>query len=271
MIKFVTADLTNPQSLIDNTSEDYDIVIHAAASIFAKDEKEMAQVNVSGTENLISSLVKNESNLKRFIHLSTVTVTGPIKSIRPLDENSQCFPETPYEISKHRAEELLIRARDQFGLPITILRPARVYGPNDSHSNIYNLMRLMSYHVKPIFGDGALPIDLVYIENLVEAVKLCITRRPPSPRYNITDGRPYTQEEFMDALAKAIDKKTFRIRIPQSMLRLYSSRTKAFRYLFNDVRYSCLLAEKEIGYLPAHSLHEGLKHTVKWYIDENKR
>jgi dihydroflavonol-4-reductase len=127
-VEFIPADLTKKESLAPLFKYQYDAVFHIASlyDYFAQWDV-LHKVNVVGVENLVSLCA--EHKVKRFIHWSTDGVYGEIEN-PPGDENHPFNPPNLYSKSKVAQEEVVWRYHKEKGLPVTVLRPAPIYGPH---------------------------------------------------------------------------------------------------------------------------------------------
>ncbi len=84
--------------------------------------------NVAGTKNLLDAAVRAGS-VKRFLHVSTTDVYGyprvPCAESAPMRDVG-----LPYNRTKIQGEEAVWRAHREHGLPVTVVRPATIYGPS---------------------------------------------------------------------------------------------------------------------------------------------
>jgi dihydroflavonol-4-reductase len=107
-----------------------DEVYHCAAkvSFHPHDEKEMYHTNVKGTENLLFACEGSE--VKKFLHVSTIAVLDIFNEDGELDETSEFNPKdehSAYAISKHLAEMEVWRASAE-GLNTIIVNPGMIIG-----------------------------------------------------------------------------------------------------------------------------------------------
>jgi len=107
-----------------------DEVYHCAAkvSFHPHDEKEMYHTNVKGTENLLFACEGSE--VKKFLHVSTIAVLDIFNEKGELDESSEFNPKeehSAYAISKHLAEMEVWRASAE-GLNTIIVNPGMIIG-----------------------------------------------------------------------------------------------------------------------------------------------
>jgi len=127
-VKYVAADLTDKESLRSLfTGERYDVVFHTASlyDYFALWDV-LYRVNVTGAQNLAELAVEYKAG--RFVHWSTDGVYGETKQL-PGDENSPFNPPNNYSKSKAEQEKMLWAMHHDKGLPLTVVRPAPIYGP----------------------------------------------------------------------------------------------------------------------------------------------
>lgn len=140
-----------------------DIVIHCAANL-NEEAKDLWKVNVNGTENIIDAAIKN--NAERFIFLSTAGVYGNCKE--KVKETSNFNPQTAYEKSKAKAEEIILERQEL--IAINILRPAIVLAPNDYWKKIIELVKKGF----PLIGSGENYWQTVYVDDVVNAITFIV-------------------------------------------------------------------------------------------------
>lgn len=126
----VLADLNNIEFL-RKAVKDIETVFHIAALFRQADlpNSEFFRVNVEGTRNLLD--VSVEAGVKNFIHCSTNGVHGHIEN-PPGDESSPYHPGDPYQVSKLEGEELVLSYVNAAKIKGSIIRPAMIYGENDT-------------------------------------------------------------------------------------------------------------------------------------------
>lgn len=126
----VTCDVTDPESL-DAATSNIDTIFHFASlndRQCAKDPKLAHDVNVTGTENLVKSAIRN--GVQRIVYMSTIHVYGsPL--IGKIDEQSPAEPTHPYGQTHLEAERVLqesstsiehvvVRSGNGFGCPMSL-------------------------------------------------------------------------------------------------------------------------------------------------------
>lgn len=128
-IEWVNVDFDDQNSLND-ALKGVDEVYHCAAkvSFHPKDEKEMYHTNIKGTENLLFAC--EGSDVKKFLHVSSVAVLDNFNEKGELDEESDFNPKlehSAYAISKHLSEMEAWRASAE-GLNVVIINPGMIIG-----------------------------------------------------------------------------------------------------------------------------------------------
>lgn len=260
-VKINYGDLSTPNGL-KGLTEDCSVIVHSAGVVLPKDPMDFWKMNVQGTKNLLTEIVNCRSTPPLIIHISTATVTGSYKSHGALNENSACKPETPYEKSKYESELVCQQVAQEYGLPITFVRPCKIYGPRDSHTDIRKTSWLVSKGIKPVFGKRNLPMDMVYVKNLAYGIVKLIREHIIGKTFIISDDDCLTVGRFVDEIASCLGVSGHEIRIPMWLMRFYSRKTKAFRYILNEVRYSNSKAKDELGYKPKYDMTTALNETL---------
>ncbi len=125
--EFVEGDIRNEKD-VRKSMEDVEVLIDLAgitnAPLSFKRRDLTMDVNVGGVKNLIKAAL--DSNIKQYIYSSSASVYGPTGG--EVDESYDCKPVSPYGESKLLAEKELLKAKEENGLRVTILRFGTVYG-----------------------------------------------------------------------------------------------------------------------------------------------
>jgi nucleoside-diphosphate-sugar epimerase len=241
-------------------------------------------VNVEGTETVCRAALAQ--GIRRLVHVSSWTVYG-MDLHEPGREDFRLapFPE-PYAATKAAADRLVQRMIVEDRLPAVIIRPGTFFGPGDRLHFGRTADRLRAG--KGIIvgrGDNALP--LVYVTDVVQGLLLALDHeRAVGEAFNITNDRPLTQRQFLEAIARAVGARPPRLHVPYRAL--YAAGwaaeraamfTRARRQpvvtrlgvkLFGtDNRHAIDKARRELGYQPRVGLREGVDRAAAWYLEEN--
>jgi UDP-glucose 4-epimerase len=141
--------------------------------------------NVVGTFNVLR--VAAESSVDRVVFASSREVYGDAITL-PVEESHPLLPINAYGCSKMAAEALCRGFRRERGLQTTILRFANVYGPRDVDRLIPTwLDRALAGEDLPVYG-GSQVLDLVWIDQAVEALVRASSIAVPGPAINVASG-----------------------------------------------------------------------------------
>jgi nucleoside-diphosphate-sugar epimerase len=141
-------------------------VVHAAAvrHRHGVPGPEYLRENVALTDRLVRA---SQGRVGRFVLVSSIAVYG-WPDLLPIDENSPVAPVGPYGESKAESERIVRLS----GLPFAIVRPSITYGPGDTNGLVDKLLRLVSNRRYLMVGNGENRLQLVYAEDLANALVL---------------------------------------------------------------------------------------------------
>jgi len=235
------------------------------------------QVHVEGTCNLLSAC-REQSQLERIVHVSTTGVFGVTGQV-PAAENAPFAPTNPYEATKLQGEQAALKAYQEQGLPVTVVRPGLVYGPGDLH--LLGFFAAINKGTFRVINGGNALLHPVYIDDQIRAFLLCAGPATAIGRsYNIAGERPVTIRELATAIAHALGKTLPSGSIPLWLANLASdifAITPGMRdehapltrsrvdFLTHSRIYDISRAGAELGYSPQIGLEEGLELTAAWY------
>jgi nucleoside-diphosphate-sugar epimerase len=256
---------------------DVEVVFHIASTLTPMNVPDSFywEINYHGTQNLLDAC--RYVGLRALVHCSSVGVAGPLSKI-PSNETSPCFPDNVYGKSKHRAELLALEYAEKYELPVSVIRPAWIYGPGDRRT--YKLFRAIAKRRFLIIGDGETLLHPVYVDDVVQGLKLC-ANHPASPgKTFIIAGVSVRLNPLVQAIAQELNVKIPRLKIPTGLAKIVAitceTMFKAFhlepplhrRRLDFFLRNQCFDISKAQNFLsfePKVDLKTGIKMTVEWY------
>jgi nucleoside-diphosphate-sugar epimerase len=161
-LDFVVGDLCDRKS-VDCAMRGCDAVVHLARGHKA--------VMLKGLENVLQSAV--DHNVSRFVHMSSVAVFGDQPSPEAVSEEAAThWTESVYGNEKLAQEHRVLKYWKRYGLPSVILRPSNIYGPFAPFT--LNLLERIRSKRIAIVDEGRNPSNVVYIDNVVEAILLAL-------------------------------------------------------------------------------------------------
>lgn len=268
-IEFFKGDIRNKKALND-AIKGCDYVIHTAAALPLYKPEEIYSTDIIGTRNVLNISIKNK--IKRVVHISSTAVYG-IPKHHPLYENDKLIGVGPYGEAKVKAEKECEKARSK-GLTVSILRPKSFVGPER-----LGVMAIYFDWIKkgkniPIIGKGNNKYQLLDVEDLCEAIYLCLTKpkNKVNDVFNIGAEKFTTMKEDFGALLKK-NKKV--IGFPAKplilLLRLLEKLhlSPLYKWIYEtapiDSYVSINKAKKQLGFKPKYSTKQALKRNYKWY------
>ncbi len=264
--RFVKADITDRDAInILFEQEHPDIVVNFAAESHVDRSIENPGVflntNIIGTQVLMDACRKY--GIVRYHQVSTDEVYGDL----PLDRPDLFFMETtpihtssPYSASKASADLLVQAYHRTFKLPVTISRCSNNYGPYHFPEKLIPLMIANALNDKPlpVYGTGENVRDWLYVEDHCRAIDLIIHNGRVGEVYNIGGHNEMKNIDIVKIIIESLGKN-------EDLITYVTDRAG------HDMRYAIdpTKIHNELGWLPETMFAEGIKKTIKWYL-ENK-
>ncbi len=280
--EIVEGDITIPSSL-PRVLDGIDRVFHCAAMVSdwgAWDDFRLA--NVQGVDNMLAA--SRVAGVRHFIHLSTTDVYGFPR--RPGDEEEPFqYRGWPYGDTKIDGEKKVWKYHEKYGLPVTVIRPANVYGAG-SRSFVLEIARMLKNRDMVHLGNGGQSAGLCHVNNLVTCILLAGRNgNSVGQSYNVTDGTDLSWREFVELLAEKSGMPGPRITLPRRLAYLTGWLMERFgnparendRPLLTrmaveiftaDQAFSIGKARRELGYRPTETVEGAMDGMVAWLVGE---
>ena len=190
-------------------SEKPEVIVHLAAQMDVRksvaDPAFDAQVNVVGFLNLLEAARQN--GLKRVVFSSTGGAIYGEQDTFPAGEDHPARPVSPYGVGKLALERYLYFYHAAYGMAVTCLRYANVYGERQNAHGEAGVVaifldRLLAGRAPTINGSGLQTRDYLHVSDVVRA-NLAAAGRPGFHIYNVGTGIETTVLELYQALARA--------------------------------------------------------------------
>lgn len=203
-VEWVDGDVLDVVALQD-AMEGIDIIIHSAAivSFATRDRKNMYQINVEGTANVVNMAI--EKNVRRLVHISSVAALGRTAGGGHVNEEKKWEDSkvnTHYAKSKFKAELQVWRGMNE-GLEAVILNPSTILGYGDWHSSscaiFKNIYEGFNWYTPGING-------FVDVEDVAKAAILLMESTICEQRF-IVSGDTWSFQQLQDTIADGLGKK----------------------------------------------------------------
>ncbi len=207
-------------SLEDIDLTGVDCIIHCAAFVGPwGSRKDFFKGNVEGTRALLRA--GSQAGVRRFIHMGTEAALFRGQHMRQIDETHPYPARTPYLYSESKGEAERLVLNHQSEMVKIVLRPRFVWGPGDT--SVRRVLKQMVDEGKFMWiGGGKALTSTTYIDNLVHAVELALTRGSSGRAYFITDGEDRSFKEFLTAMMD-----TQGVRLPEKKIPAWLASTAA--------------------------------------------
>lgn len=272
-ITVVTKDIRNKQDL-DAAMPGVDFVVHCAAALPLYSKEDIYTTDVDGTRNVLTSAF--EHGVKRVVHISSTAVYG-IPDHHPIYEQDKLIGVGAYGEAKILAEQECEKLRDS-GKCVSVLRPKSFIGPE--RLGVFALFYdwALTGHNFPMIGLGNNKYQLLDVEDLCDAIYLCLTKdeKQVNNTFNIGAKEYTTMKEDYQAVLDAAGHGKRIIGFPASpmiwTLRLLEllNISPLYKWVYEtaavDSFVSIEKAEQILGYSPKYSNKQALVRNYNWYI-----
>lgn len=201
-LRIVRGSLTDTAALTEAVAGATEIYHCAAASTDWASDAVYQQSNVAGNEALLAAALK-VPGLRRFVHVSTTDVYGyPL--IPGVEDAPTRDAGLPYNRTKRLAELAVWQAARERRLPVTILRPATIYGPRGS-AFVTDIAVLLRHRLMLLVDGGRHRGGFIYVDDVADAmIAAAASPRTLGEAYNLCDGAGDTWRAYVDGLADAL-------------------------------------------------------------------
>lgn len=244
----------------DFSGRSMDIIIHNAgkAHLIPKTEvekKSFFEINQKGTHNLLQGIQQLSRPPKLIVYISTVAVYGR-ETGRDIDESHPLNGNTPYALSKIKAEQCVLDWGTKNKTAVVVLRLPLVIGLNQPQGNLKSLILGIKsgYYFRP--GSGKAKKSMIWAEDL--AILIASLSEKHQGIYNLTDKVNPALNELDSALAAKWGKTIWEV--PEVILKVIAKigdyvpfipfQTTQLDKLTMDLTFSSKKAEKELQWKP---------------------
>ena len=279
-IQYAMGEFSDP-NFLKEAVQGADYIFHAAGVIWTDSRRQYFNVNADAT-HLLAEAAAGEPGLKKFIFISSQAAGGPSSDDRGVREGDQPHPVSFYGESKVKAEHSLLEFSGKF--PVVILRPPTIYGPRETR--VFAAFKMLKYGFALAAGTKPKMVSFCYVKDLVDAILKSAFEPTTSGRiYNVAGLRAYEWLEFVETIARALDRPRYRLfRLPKPLLHVLGvggeiyarltgrsslfTRQKVKEFAQNSWVIDGTRIRKELGWREKTNLQEGIAETAHWYQKE---
>ncbi|SDD23253.1 Nucleoside-diphosphate-sugar epimerase [Paenibacillus sp. UNCCL117] len=281
-IRFASADLADGEKM-QSLCAGQTAVFHCGAMSAAWGRyADFYASNVSGTAHVVEGCLKHE--VRRLIHVSTPSIY--FGAAHRLNVNERMQPAarqaSSYSRTKWMAEQIVRQGLER-GLQAVLIRPRAIFGPGD-RTILPKLIRANAKSGVPMIDGGRGLVDLTYVDNAVEALILAYEAPDYAlgQPYNITNGEPMKLADAASMLFAKLGQPLRTVKLPfaaayglGAILELAAALRPGARepeltrasagMLGRSQTLDISAARRDLGYVPAISVAEGLERFAGWW------
>jgi len=259
---FIEGSITD-RELVKKAVQGVDYIFHLAALVSVPESMakpgECVDINVHGLLNVLEEAAA--AGVKKLVFASSAAVYGDNPTV-PKVETMIPEPKSPYAITKLDGEYYLGMFQNEGRLETAAIRFFNVFGPRQDPKGAYAaavpifIQKAVNSEDITVFGDGGQTRDFIYVKDIAGALAFAVETPGVTGVFNAGYGGQITIEDLANGLVSAADSASKILHAPERA---------------GDVRHSRASADKlrAAGWVPRHTLEEGLGVTLKFFKDKN--
>jgi dTDP-glucose 4,6-dehydratase len=243
------------------------------------------QTNVVGTYRFLDeslnywrTLPDEKKKNFRFLHISTDEVFGELGEDGFFTEETRYAPNSPYAASKAASDHFLRAYHQTYGFPVLIINSSNNYGPYQFPEKMIPMMitKALRGELLPIYGDGSNVRDWLHVSDHCRAILSVYKDGKIGETYAVGASSERRNIDLVRMICRIMD--DFLPSDKNTILKnkQISSYIELICFVADrpghDQRYA-IDASKirgELDWMPQITLSEGLRQTVRWYLENLK-
>jgi len=230
--------------------------------------------NIIGTFSLLetvraylSEAAPEKRDTFRFLHVSTDEVYGSLGSNGIFKEGMPYKPNSPYAASKACSDHLARAWFKTYDLPIVVSNCSNNYGLFQFPEKLIPLCinKALNGENLPIYGEGKNVRDWLFVEDHAKALYLILKKGRLGENYNVGGATEKQNIDVINTLCDLLDEfLPDSPHVPHKNLITFVKDRPG-----HDARYAMDFTKlnTELEWSPEHNFEQGLRATVKWYLD----
>ncbi|SEB66754.1 dTDP-glucose 4,6-dehydratase [Terriglobus roseus] len=231
------------------------------------------KTNIDGTFVLLecareyfATLSGAERENFRFLHVSTDEVYGTLTPDAPaFHEDTPFAPNSPYAASKAASDHLVRAWTHTYGLPTLITNCSNNYGPYQFPEKLIPLVinNALAGKPLPVYGDGMQVRDWLFVEDHCSAIETVLANGRLGETYNVGGNNQQTNISVVKTICALLDEFKPKATSYTDQITYVTDRPGHDRRYAIDARK----IQRELNWFPAQDFVNGLRLTVRWYLD----
>jgi UDP-glucose 4-epimerase len=241
-----------------------DVIIHLAGETSHSKSFENPLKDIDSNAKSTLFLLEKIREMKlecKFILGSTFIVVGKPKKL-PVNENSSCNPTTIYGVNRLTSEQYCKIYHEVYGMDTISFRITNSFGPREQIIPKKNAVNFLIYQAFKgekitIFNDGEFFRDLIYISDVVSAIKIIMKKGKSGELYWISSNKKIWFKNLGKILKKITNSKVKFVATPK-----YTKKVDVGNFIVDNTKL------RSLGWKQKIPLEEGIKNTIKFFKDQ---
>ena len=267
---------------LDKAFAGKEVVLHCAAStsMFPARSEIVNRVNIEGTQNIIDAVLKHK--VSRMIYVGTANSFGNGTTLDNLGKEGNPYNSAKFGVdymdSKHKAQNIVLNAVKEQGLPAIIVNPTFMIGPYDSRPSSGAMILALHKGKVPGYTSGGK--NFVAVKDVAFAMANAITMGRVGECYILGNANLSYKQAF-EIIANTIHVKAPTRKLTTFIVKSYGALNSFFAKLFNyypgvtkelsvisceNHFYSVEKARNELQ-LPQTPIETAIAECFQWFVE----
>ncbi|HUA34653.1 MAG TPA: dTDP-glucose 4,6-dehydratase [Candidatus Binataceae bacterium] len=211
----------------------------------------------------------------RLLHISTDETYGSLGPSGRFDESAPYAPNSPYAASKAAADHFVRAYNHTYGVPAMIAHCSNNYGCYQYPEKLIpkTVLHAIEGRQIPVYGDGENVRDWLFVSDNCEALLAILTKGKIGEAYNVGGGNERRNIDVVMMICRILEEC-----LPAGLNEsLAAAGKRSYQDLCafvedrpgHDRRYAldCAKIERELGWRASTPLEDGLRRTIRWYLE----
>lgn len=280
-INWIKGDVFDP-NLIDQAISGVSHLFHLVTPFREAKSPDLGYYNVHVlSTQLLAKAALTQPNFQRFVQVSTIGVHGHIDQ-PPADETYRTEPGDVYQATKLEGEQWIKTFGAETGLPVTVVRPAGIYGPGEKR--LLKIYKMVSKGWVPAIGNGSNLLHFIHVDDLTDCLLVTATHpQAIGETFICGSEKAMTFKDMVSLISETYAVPTRFISLPKAPLfaladlcefifrplgiepPLYRRR---LAFYTKDRSFNTSKIRNLLGFVPRHADREGLKELGQWYVEQ---
>ncbi len=259
-VKYIYCDVRDKKKLKLKLDNYYDYIVNLSGYVDHSNKQTIKKIHFNGCKNLALNFINNIP--KKFIQIGSSIEYGKQKSPQKEITARNINTLSVYGNAKLSSTMFLKTLFKKVNFPSSIIRLYLVYGPNQENNRVIPFVINNSLNEKKFnCSPGNQFRDFTFIDDVVDAIfKTLKSSKSSGEIINIGSGKPIKIKDLINTIVRLIGK-------GEPVFSKLKIRNDELNKLYPNISK----ARKILKWKPKTNLKNGLKKTIKFYINSKRK